>query len=122
VLGEGGTITIANGFQSLRIARDGTLETRATDDAPYAVVGRLKLVTPDPASLERGPDGLFRSPDAEADPAATVTVGALERSNVEPAAALVELVQQSRSFELQTKLLSAAREMDEGSAALMRVE
>jgi flagellar basal-body rod protein FlgF len=41
---------------------------------------------------------------------------------VEPAAALVELVQQSRSFELQTKLLSAAREMDEGSAALMRVE
>ena len=28
----------------------------------------------------------------------------------------------SRSFELQTKLLSAAREMDEGSAALMRVE
>jgi flagellar basal-body rod protein FlgF len=122
VLGEGGTITIAAGVQSLRIARDGTLETRATDDAPYAVVGRLRLVTPDPATLERGGDGLFRSPDAEADPAATVTVGALERSNVEPAAALVELVQQSRSFELQTKLLSAAREMDEGSAALMRVE
>jgi flagellar basal-body rod protein FlgF len=84
--------------------------------------GRLRLVTPDPATLERGPDGLFRSPGADADPAATVSVGTLERSNVEPAAALVELVQQSRSFELQTKLLSAAREMDEGSAALMRVE
>jgi flagellar basal-body rod protein FlgF len=122
VLGEGGTITIATGFQSLRIARDGTLETRATDDGPYAAVGRLRLVTPDPATLARGPDGLFRSPDAAADPAATVTVAAIERSNVEPAAALVELVQQSRSFELQTKLLSAAREMDEGSAALMRVE
>ena len=85
-------------------------------------MGRLKLVTPDPATLERGADGLFRSPDAQADTAATVTVGALERYNVEPASALVELVQQSRSFELQTKLLSAAREMDEGSAALMRVE
>lgn len=122
VLGEGGAITLAAGFQSLRIARDGTLETRATDDAPFAAVGRLRLLTPDPATLERGPDGLFRSPGAEADPTATISVGALERSNVEPAAALVELVQQSRSFELQTKLLSAAREMDEGSAALMRLE
>ena len=122
VLGDGGTITIGAGFQTLRIGRDGTLETRASDDAPYAVVGRLRLVSPDPATLERGPDGLFRSPGAEADPTATVTVGALERSNVEPAAALVELVQQSRSFQLQTKLLSAAREMDEGSAALMRMD
>jgi flagellar basal-body rod protein FlgF len=122
VIGEDGAITIAAGFQSLRIARDGTLETRATDDAPYAAIGRLRLVTPDPATLERGADGLFRAPDAAADPAATVTSGALERANVEPASALVELVQQSRSFELQTKLLSAAREMDEGSAALMRVE
>ena len=122
VLGEGGTITVVAGVQTLRIARDGTLETRATDDAPYAPVGRLRLVTPDPAALARGADGLFRSPGAETDPAATVTAGVLERSNVEPAAALVELVQQSRSFELQTKLLAAAREMDEGSAALMRVE
>jgi flagellar basal-body rod protein FlgF len=122
VLGEQGPIEIAAGFQALRISRDGRLETRVAADAPYVEVGRLKLVTPDPAGLARGPDGLFRSPDAAADPAASVTVGALERSNVEPAAALVELVQQSRSFELQTKLLSAAREMDEGSAALMRVE
>jgi flagellar basal-body rod protein FlgF len=122
VLGEGGAIVVAAGFQSLRIARDGSLEARATPEAPYAAIGRLRLVSPDPATLERGPDGLFRSPDAATDETATVTVGALERSNVEPAAALVELVQQSRSFELQTKLLSAAREMDEGSAALMRVE
>jgi flagellar basal-body rod protein FlgF len=122
VLGEGGAIVIASGFQTLRIGRDGTIETRAADDAPYAAVGRLRLHSPDPATLERGTDGLFRSPETPPDETATVTVGAIERSNVEPAAALVELVQQSRSFELQTKLLSAAREMDEGSAALMRVE
>jgi flagellar basal-body rod protein FlgF len=122
VLGEAGPIQIGSGFQTLRISRDGTVETRASDDAPYAAVGRLRLVTPDPASLERGADGLFRSPDIPTDETATLTVGALERSNVEPSTALVELVQQSRSFELQTKLLSAAREMDEASAALMRIE
>jgi flagellar basal-body rod protein FlgF len=68
-------------------------------------------------------DGLFRSEQPlAADPLATVTVGALELSNVESAAALVELVEQSRAFEIQTKLLQAARDMDERSAGLMRVE
>lgn len=122
VMGADGPIQIAAGFGSLRIARDGRLETRAAADAPFVEVGQLKLVSPDPLALERGPDGLFRTENMEADPAASVTVGALERSNVEPAAALVELVQQSRNFELQTKLLTAAREMDEGSAALMRFD
>lgn len=36
--------------------------------------------------------------------------------------ALVELIDQSRNFEMQTKLLTAARDMDEATAALMRVE
>ena len=73
-------------------------------------------------SLSRGEDGLFRSPDAQRDPQAVVQVGALEQSIMDAATALVELVEQSRRFELQTKLLTAAREMDEGSAALMRVD
>jgi flagellar basal-body rod protein FlgF len=122
VLGEDGPIRIAGGFATLGIGRDGTVSIRATAEAPFVAVARLKLVTPDPATLARGDDGLFRSPGAEADPAATLTPGALERSNVEPTAALVELVEQSRAFELQTKLLTAAREMDEGTAALMRLD
>jgi flagellar basal-body rod protein FlgF len=122
VLGIDGPIQVAVGHQALRIARDGAVLTRATAEAPFVEVGRLRLVTPDPVTLERGPDGLFRGPDMAADPAATVTPGALERSNVEPTAALVELIQQSRSFEMQTRLLSTAREMDQGTAALMRIE
>jgi flagellar basal-body rod protein FlgF len=122
VVGEDGPIRIAAGFAAVRIGKDGSVETRAAADAPYVPVARLKLVSPDPATLERGADGLFRAPLMEADPLASVTIAALERSNVEPTASLVELVEQSRAFELQTKLLTAAREMDEGTAALMRVE
>ncbi len=122
VMGDDGPIQLAAGFSTVRIGRNGSVETRAAADAPYVAVGKLKLVSPDPATLERGPDGLFRSPGARADPLATVTTAALERSNVESTTSLVELVEQSRAFEMQTKLLSAAREMDEGSAALMRVE
>jgi flagellar basal-body rod protein FlgF len=122
VVGLDGPVQVATGFGAARISADGRVETRASDDAPFVEVARLRLVTPDPATMARGEDGLFRSPDAEPDDSARVTVGALEGANVQQAQALIELVQQSRSFEMQTKLLSAAREMDEASAALMRIE
>lgn len=122
VMGEGGPIRLTAAFGEARITSEGSIEARATAEAPFAKVGQLKLVSPDIATLSRGADGLFRATTMEADETATITTGAIERSNVESASELVELVQQSRSFEMQTKLLAAAREMDEGSAALMRVD
>ncbi|WP_448586433.1 flagellar basal body rod protein FlgF [Thermaurantiacus sp.] len=123
VRGAEGPIVIAGGFDAIRIASDGRIETRAAFDAPFVEVARLKLVSPPPAALARGPDGLFRAAaPLEADPLARVTIGALETSNVEVAEALVELIEQARGFEMQTKLLAAARELDERTAALMRVE
>ncbi|MFN7174649.1 MAG: flagellar basal body rod C-terminal domain-containing protein, partial [Thermaurantiacus tibetensis] len=80
-------------------------------------------LSPEPGALARGKDGLFRTdPPLEADPLARLRTGALEMSNVEAASVLVELVEQSRGFEIQTKLLAAAKEMDESAARLMRVE
>lgn len=123
VLGEAGPVTLADLPADIRIAPDGRIETRATPDLPFVEVARLQLVSPDPRALARGPDGLFRDTGNTApDPLARLLPGALEESNVEATQALVELVEQSRSFEIQTKLLTAAREMDERTAGLMRVE
>ena len=122
VLGEDGPIQITGGFANVRISRDGGIETRLADDQPWIQMAKLKLVSPDPATLSRSADGLFHSSAAETDTNATVMTGAIERSNVETSAALVQLIEQSRSFEMQTKLLSAAREMDEGTAQLMRLQ
>lgn len=124
VLGAGGSpIRIAMGFASVAVGRDGTISARATPEDQYVEVARLRLVTPDPQTLERGADGLFRAPETLADDqTATVTAGALEGSNVDYAGALVDLIQQARSFEMQTKLLSTAREMDEAGARLMRLD
>lgn len=122
VLGEDGPLRLPSDFASLRIARDGALEILPAGESAWTPVGRLMLQSAPPQSLSRGEDGLFRSPEAQRDAGAVVQVGALEQSNMDAASALVELVEQSRRFELQTKLLTAAREMDEGSAALMRVD
>ncbi len=122
VIGDGGPIQLAGGFSQVRITRSGGVETRANAESPFIEVARLTLVSPDPATLARSPDGLFRAPVMTADPLATVTTSAIERSNVDPNQSLVELVEQSRAFEMQTKLIAAAREMDEGTASLMRVQ
>lgn len=122
VLGEDGPIRLPSDFASARIARDGSVEILPAGESAWTPVGRLMLQSPPVATLSRGEDGLFRSPEAERDTAAMVQSGALEQSNMDAASALVELVEQSRRFELQTRLLTAAREMDEGGAALMRVE
>lgn len=122
VLGEEGPILIATGFASARIDGSGSVQIRAATDGPFVTVDRLRLVSPEPLALSRGTDGLFRAPDAEPDPAARVRPGTLERSNAEPVAALVEMIELSRRFELQTRLLTTARDLDTGTAALMRME
>lgn len=123
VLGADGPVRLAGTPAAVRIAPDGRVETRATPEEPFVEVARLRLVSPAPQQLRRGADGLFRAEAAlEPDPLARLVPGALERSNVETSEALVELVEQSRSFEVQARLLATTREMDERTAGLMRME
>ncbi|WP_448581087.1 flagellar basal body rod protein FlgF [Thermaurantiacus sp.] len=124
VLGVDGTpVVVTAGAGAVRVATDGAIETQLAADQPWVEVARLKLVSPAPAELARGVDGLFRTATPlDADPLARVAAGTLELSNVEAAAVLVELIEQSRGFEIQTKLLTAAKDMDESTARLMRIE
>jgi flagellar basal-body rod protein FlgF len=52
---------------------------------------------------------------------ARLTPGALEQSNVDPTQVLVEMVEAQRLFDMRTKVASTAREVDEKSASLMRL-
>ena len=118
VIGNSGVITVPAGA-TLEIAPDGKLSQRIGD--AVTPLDALKLV--DGASLIKRPDGLFGNATAlPADLSATLTTGALENSNVETAGALVELVEQSRGFEIDTKMLGIARDLDERTTRLMAVE
>ena len=48
-------------------------------------------------------------------------VGSLEQSNVDPTRVLVEMVEAQRLFDMRTKVVSQAKEVDESSASLMRI-
>lgn len=112
VVGDGGPITIPPDTE-LTFAKDGTLSTvpSGTQATSVVVVGRLKLVNPDPTQLERGGDGLFRLKDgtsAIADAKVEVVPGNLEGSNVNTVEAMVSMISLARKFDMQMKMLQSA--------------
>jgi flagellar basal-body rod protein FlgF len=111
VLGEGGPIVVPPDSR-IQVGRDGTVSaTTPGQSATVNVVGRLKLVNPDAAAVQKGADGLFRlrsGQPADADDSVSVTAGALESSNVNAVAAMVDMINLARNFEMQMKLISTA--------------
>ena len=123
VLGNGGPISVPPGAQ-ITIGHDGTVTALTPGDPPTAVVtvDQLKLVNPDPKTMTRGDDGLFRTADgnpADADPAVTVAPASLEGSNVNPVSAMVSMITNARQFQMQTKLLESADKNDQSANQLL---
>ena len=124
VLGDGGPLSVPPN-NTLAIAPDGTVSIVPQGQGPQttASVGRIKLVNPGNANLDRGEDGLFRMRDGSDAPAeATVRLssGALETSNVNAAQSMVNMIELARNFDLQVKVMKSADENGAASAQLLR--
>ena len=125
VLGEGGPISVPPGSE-LSIAPDGAVLVRdaATPDAPLAQLDKLRLASPAGSKIAKGLDGLFRVEGGGVLPTdleARLTSRSLEQSNVRPSQVLVEMVEAQRLYDMRTKLVATAKELDEGGTALMRL-
>ena len=126
VLGAGGPITLPQ-LDSVSIAQDGSIwgVPQGGDPANPQLVDALKLVSPVGSGIAKGTDGLFREVNGGAlpqDPLASVTAGSIEGSNVNATKALVQMIEASRAFETQVKLIDTAKQMDDGGASLMRLD
>lgn len=125
VLGEGGPIAVPQ-YEKLDIGADGTITIQPVGSEPnaLAVVERIRLVTAEPTDLERGEDGLMRVRDGgSAVPDANVKLvsGMLESSNVNMVSALVDMIEQSRAFEMHIKMIGTAEDIDQSSMNLIRL-
>lgn len=122
VVGDGGPVSIPPNAQ-VTIGEDGTISVVAPGSAKtVSAVGRLKLVNPPEADLERSADGLFRVRDggtAEADPKVRVAGGYLEGSNVNVVEQMVTMIALARQFDLQTKMLETAEADDRTATQLL---
>ena len=87
-------------------------------------VDRLRLATPTGSDIAKGLDGLFRVkgggilPD---DPEARLLTRSIEGSNVTATSALVEMIEASRSWDTQLKMIGDVRDMDSATANLMQL-
>ena len=125
VLGDGGPIAVPP-HETVQIGADGTVTVRPLGQGANAltVLDRIRLVRPDPERLVRGPDGLFRLADGTAAPpdaSVRLSVGALEQSNVSTVEVLTRVIELTRHYEMQVRLMQAAKENDESSAQLLRM-
>ena len=125
VLGEQGPITIPPA-DSIKIEGDGSvwIVPLGGDASKPQKIDRLKLASPTGSAVVKGLDGLFRVRGGGAlpdDPNGKVKSKSLEGSNVEATKALVDMIDASRAWDTQLKLISTARELDGASADLMRM-
>ena len=126
VMGSGGPITVPP-HDKIMIADDGTVSIvapGADPSQPPTVLDKLKLVSDQGTKTVKGLDNMLHVrgggvlPD---DLDARVQTGSLEQSNVNLTEALVDMIQNQRSYEVQANLLRDAKQMDESAASLMRV-
>lgn len=92
------------------------------DPAQPQEVDRLQIASPAGSDVVKGVDGLFRvrgGGTLPADPDARVVTRSLESSNVSSTQALVEMIEASRSWDTQLKMLGDARDMDAATTDLM---
>jgi flagellar basal-body rod protein FlgF len=124
IMGDNGPIAIPPEAK-IEIGNDGTITIKpqgAQADA-LAVLDRIRLVNPPLADLDKGEDGLLRlRAGGEAPPDANVEVlkGLLEGSNVNVVDALVNMIDLSRRFEVQVKMMKTAEETDQSAASILR--
>ncbi len=121
---DGATLTAPPGAQ-ISIGTDGGLSAKVGNQ-PANLIGKLKLVTPDPEDpLRRGDDGLFRTlsgDPAPNDDTARVQVGVLEGSNVNAIEQMVGMIQTARQFEAQMRLLQTAESNDRSAGQLLGLQ
>ncbi len=125
VLGDGGPIAIPP-YEKLDIGVDGTISILPLGQSAtaLAVVDRIKMVNMPAQDAYKGEDGLLRSREEEslpADASIQLVSGSLENSNVNAIGAMVNMIELSRQFEMQMKLMQSAKENDRAADAIMRL-
>jgi flagellar basal-body rod protein FlgF len=129
VLGDGGPIAIPPGLM-VKISADGSIYAQDPAQVGLAadvLIDRLRLRDVSAVSLSRRTDGLFKvseKPDgtdiALNDQLPQVIPQALEGSNVSAIEAMTRLIDHSRSFETQIRIIKEMKGLDESGSSMMK--
>lgn len=124
VIGNNGPMALPP-FERIEIGTDGTVSIRpqGAESNEIVEVDRIRLVKASNDQLQKGEDGLMRARSGSVLPAdadARLVSGSLVASNVDLVGEMVSMIELSRRFELQVKMMKTAEEADAASSALLR--
>ncbi len=108
--GENGDVLMPQGAAP-EVGGDGVVYSRREGEVTGTRIGQLRIVRADPGVLDRGFDGLYETRDKLplADAAVVrVRQGSTESSNVSVSDAMVQMISQSRLFDLSMQLVKNA--------------
>ncbi|QBZ83499.1 Flagellar basal-body rod protein FlgF [Hydrogenovibrio crunogenus] len=124
VLNEGGAPINIPPAKSIQIGSDGTISFIPADSTNNlaVVLDQVRLVEPDIKQLEKGLDGYIRNngPELEQAPIRVVS-GALEGSNVNTVEALTNMIELSRKYEMQIKMMSTSKNHAQKSDSILKL-
>ena len=125
VLDDSGEHIELPALSKIEINQDGTVGGRPDGEGSevFEEYQRIKLVNPEKTAMYRGTDGLFRlRSGATAGESEDVRLinGALESSNVNVVDEMTSLIRIQRQYDMQVKMMSTAKEMDESQNQLLR--
>ena len=130
ILGEAGPINVPAG-QMVSISPDGTVfgSLPSEPDTPPVELGKLMLRDASEMPLVRRSDGLFQTLDVKfrgADfPSGPESVrlqsGSLEGSNVNPIEVMIKMMDFSRAYEAQIKMINQVKDIAQKGSGLMRL-
>ncbi|MDG6777598.1 flagellar basal body rod protein FlgF [Thiomicrorhabdus sp. zzn3] len=126
ILNVGGVPINIPPSKNITIGDDGTISI-VPEGAPtnqLVVLDQLRLVQPDLKSLQKGEDGYIRQLEGEPpleQGIVKVVSGAVESSNVNTAEALVNMIELSRKYEMQVKMMSTAKSHAQKSDQLLSI-
>ena len=125
LIGDGGPVVLPE-FEKIDISKAGIITIQPLGEVPAGVAEpvQLKLVYPDPETLEKGEDGLFRfreegTPPAQPDLNVSVVGGFTESSNVNAVTELTSLIQLNRQYEMQVKMMKRVDELAAATTQIM---
>ena len=112
---------------AIKIAKDGVITIQPLNAEPGQEINVGQIGTTRGnvnLKLVKSLDGYIRTEQGgipEPDQLSSIVSGFLESSNVKSVDQLVAGIEQSRAYEINVKFIALSKEMDEGSAGIMRM-
>ena len=126
ILGDDGPITVPP-TSRIEVSPNGTINILVPGSTTNEMepIARLKLVDGGRQTMQIRPDGLYQTEDKatlEADANIKVTAGGVEGSAAKPIDAMIQMIRDSRAYEMNVRVIKNAKEVSTASASMMRLD